>query len=339
MNIRQFLYLALLGIVSVFSISQANAEKITLLHVSYDATREFHAEYNQWFADQWKKRTGQELEVRESHGASGRQARAVMDGLQADVVSLALAYDVDMIVKRAGWIQSDWEKLFPHKSCPFTSTVVFLVRAGNPKKIHDWSDLVRPDVTVITPNPKTSGGARWNYLAAWASAMRTYRNDEKQAEAWMQKLYQHVPILDTGARTALTTFARRKLGDVCIAWENEAFLALQKFPNEFEIVTPSLSIQTEMPVTLVNEVVDPRGTKDLAHVYIQGFYADEIQNLAARYFYRPTQPNVLKEYQSIFPNLEMVHINAPLFGGWLAAHKKHFSEGGVFDKITEATRK
>ncbi len=303
------------------------------LNVSYDPTREFYAEFNEQFARVWEDKTGQQVKFDQSHGGSGKQARAVTEGLNADVVTLALAYDVDEIAA-SGLIDKDWIHKFPDNSSPYTSTIVFLVRKGNPKGIRDWDDLVRDDVQVVTPNPKTSGGARWNYLAAWAYAKEKYGGDEDAVRAFMKKLYQNVVALDSGARGATTSFVQRGQGDVLIAWENEALLSVKDDPDKYEIVVPSLSILTEPSVAVVDEVVDQKGTRDLAEAYIRCLYSKEGQELAAKHFYRPRDPEVAAEFKDRFPQLRLVTID-DAFGGWQKAQKEHFADGGTFDQIYE----
>jgi sulfate transport system substrate-binding protein len=303
----------------------SSSKEVKLLNVSYDPTRELYAEINAAFSKQWEAKTGQKVTIEQSHGGSGKQARAVIDGLEADVVTLALAYDVDAIAK-AGLIKSDWATRLPHNSTPFTSTIVFLVRKGNPKGIKDWGDLVKPGVEVITPNPKTSGGARWNYLAAWGYAEKAGQ-DPKQ---FVADLYKHVPVLDTGARGATTTFAERGIGDVLISWENEAYLAVNKIgADKVEIVVPSVSILAEPPVAIVDEVVDRRGTREVAKAYLEFLYSPEAQAIAAKNFYRPTDASVSTQ----FTKLEQFSITDK-FGGWSKAQPTHFNDSGVFDQIT-----
>jgi sulfate transport system substrate-binding protein len=306
----------------------------TILNVSYDPTREFYQEFNEAFAEHWQQQTGEEVTIQQSHGGAGKQARAVIDGLEADVVTLALAYDIDEIAARSGWLPKDWQSRLPHNSSPYTSTIVFLVRQGNPKGIQDWGDLVKEDVQVITPNPKTSGGARWNYLAAWAWALRQPGGDDQKAQAFVAKLYQHVPVLDTGARGSTTTFVQRGIGDVLLAWENEAFLALEELgPDQFEIVVPSLSILAEPPVTLVDHVVDKHGTRAVAQAYLEYLYSPTGQALAAKHFYRPVAPEHADPADlERFPEVELITID-DVFGGWQEAQSRHFADGGVFDQI------
>jgi sulfate/thiosulfate-binding protein len=304
----------------------------TLLNVSYDPTRELYQEVNAAFAAQWKARTGRSIEIRQSHGGSGKQARAVIDGLEADVVTLALAYDVDAIAQ-AGLIAPGWQQRLPHNSCPYTSTMVFLVRRGNPKRIRDWGDLVRPGVSVVTPNPKTSGAARWNYLAAWAWALGQPGASEETARAFVAGLFRNVPVLDTGARGSTNTFVQRGIGDVLLAWENEAFLALRELGrDQVEIVVPSLSILAEPPVAVVDRVVDKRGTRAAAEAYLQFLYSPAGQALAAKHYYRPLDRKALEQAPVRFPQLKLVTV-AGAFGGWSSAQRKHFADGGSFDRI------
>ena len=306
----------------------------TILNVSYDPTREFYQEFNEAFAEHWQQQTGEEIAIQQSHGGAGKQARAVIDGLEADVVTLALAYDIDEIAARSGWLPKNWQSRLPHNSSPYTSTIVFLVRKGNPKGIQDWGDLVKEDVQVITPNPKTSGGARWNYLAAWAWALRQPGGDDQKAQAFVAKLYQHVPVLDTGARGSTTTFVQRGIGDVLLAWENEAFLALEELgPDQFEIVVPSLSILAEPPVTLVDHVADKHGTREVAQAYLEYLYSPTGQALAAKHFYRPVAPEHADPADlERFPEVELITID-DVFGGWQEAQSRHFADGGIFDQI------
>ena len=307
----------------------------TILNVSYDPTRELYEEFNAAFAKHWQEQKGEAVEIQASHGGSGKQARSVIDGLPADVVTLALEADIDAIAKASGKIPTDWRGRLPNNSAPYTSTIVFLVRAGNPKGIKDWDDLVQEGVQVITPNPKTSGGARWNYLAAWAHGSRKFNGDEAQTREFLARLFGNVPVLDTGARGSTTTFAQRGIGDVLIAWENEAFLALKELGSDkFEIVVPSLSIKAEPPVALVDGNVDAKGTREVAQAYLEYLYSPEGQRIAARNFYRPSDPaQADPEDLKRFPELELVSIDDPLFGGWAKAQPTHFDEGGVFDQI------
>ncbi len=326
-----------LALAAGFASSAALAET-TLLNVSYDPTREFYQAYNEAFAAHWKKETGEDLTIEASHGGSGKQARAVIDGLDADVVTLALAADIDAIAK-AGRIAPDWQKRLGTNSAPYTSTIVFLVRKGNPKQIKDWGDLVKPGIQVITPNPKTSGGARWNYLAAWAYGAAKGSGDQGKAQAFVASLYRNVPVLDTGARGSTTTFVQREIGDVLIAWENEAFLALEELgKDKFEIVVPSLSIKAEPPVAVVDANVDRKGTRKLAEAYLSFLYTPVGQKLAARHFYRPTKPESADPADlARFPKVNLVTIDDPQFGGWAKVQAEHFGEGGTFDQIYKPT--
>jgi sulfate transport system substrate-binding protein len=314
------------------------AEKgLTLLNVSYDPTRELYQDVNAAFAQAWKEQTGQVVTINQSHGGSGKQARSVLDGLEADVVTLALSYDVDAIAK-GGLIHPDWQARLPGNSAPYTSTIVFLVRRGNPKRIKDWDDLVKPGVTVITPNPKTSGGARWNYLAAWGFALREYGHDDAKARDFVARLYKNVAVLDTGARGSTVTFVERGLGDVFISWENEALLVTQHLAKDrFEIVVPSVSILAEPPVTVVDQVVDKRSTRHLAEAYVQFLYEETAQDIAAKHYYRPRLPAVAATYAAQFQAVNLFTIDE-VFGGWATAQKTHFSDGGVFDHIYQPGR-
>lgn len=329
---------SLVAVVALSAASLASAAGLELLNVSYDPTRELYADYNKAFTAYWKKKTGQDVRVRQSHGGAGKQARAVIDGLEADVVTLALAYDIDAIHEKAGLIPADWQSRLPHNSSPYTSTIVFLVRKGNPKNIEDWDDLVRPGIGVITPNPKTSGGARWNYLAAWASALKKYGSDDA-ARDFVARLYRNVPVLDSGARGSTTTFVQRGIGDVFLSWENEAFLALNELgPDKFEIVLPSLSILAEPPVTIVDRNVDRHGTREVAQAYLDFLYAPTGQRIAARHYYRPREPQHADPGdRARFPDLNLVTIDE-VFGGWQKAQKTHFNDGGVFDQIYQPGR-
>lgn len=315
-------------------------KKIELLNVSYDPTREFYQEYNALFAKHWRAKTGDDVVVQQSHGGSGKQARSVIDGLEADVVTLALAYDIDAIADKAKLLSVEWQTRLPQNSAPYTSTIVFLVRKGNPKGIQDWGDLVKDGVEVITPNPKTSGGARWNYLAAWGWALRQPGGDEAKARAFVSELFRHVPVLDSGARGATMTFAQRGLGDVFLAWENEAYLALAEFgADELEIVVPSLSILAEPPVAVVDKVAERRGTREVAQAYLEFLYTREAQELIAKHHYRPRDAEVAKAHAKEFSKVELFSIDE-VFGGWRKAQKTHFDDGGVFDQIfTQAAAK
>ncbi len=313
----------------------AQAADVSLLNVAYDPTRELYQDFNKAFAEHWKATSGDSAKLRQSHGGSGKQARAVIDGLAADVVTLALAYDIDEIAQR-GLIAKDWQKRLPNNSSPYTSTIVFLVRKGNPKGIKDWNDLAKPGVAVITPNPKTSGGARWNHLAAWGYALRQPGGNEKTAQEFLGKLYKNVPVLDSGARGATTTFVERGIGDVLITWENEALLAIRELgPGKVEIITPSLSVLAEPPVTVVDKVVDRRGTRKAAEAYLNFLYSEQGQEIAAQNYYRPTHEKVAKKYAGQFPKLKLLTIDE-VAGGWTKAQKAHFADGGLFDQIYQA---
>lgn len=309
----------------------ASAADVSLLNVSYDPTRELYAEFNKAFAGAYRQQTGKTIEIKQSHGGSGSQARSVIDGLQADVVTLALAYDIDAIAAK-GLLAADWQKRLPDNASPYTSTIVFLVRKGNPKGIKDWDDLIKPGVAVITPNPKTSGGARWNYLAAWGDALKKSGSADK-ARQFVSVLYQHVPVLDTGARGATVTFVERGVGDVLLAWENEAFLAQREFGRDrFEIVAPPRSILAEPPVAIVDTVADRKRTRAVAEAYLKYWYTKEGQEIAARNSYRPRDPEIARKYENFFAKVELFTID-DVFGGWTKAQKEHFAEGGVFDQI------
>src|SRR5687767_15262246 len=324
----------ILGVVagSLAFVATATAAETVLLNVSYDPTRELYADYNKAFTAYWKKKSGQDVSVRQSHGGSGKQARTVIDGLQADVVTLALAYDIDALVKQGKLLPANWQARLPNNSSPYTSTIVFLVRKGNPKKIKDWGDLARPGVSVITPNPQASGGARWNYLAAYAWALRQPGGSDATAQAYIGKLYKNVPVLDTGARGSTTTFAQRGIGDVFVSWENEAYLATEELgPGKFEIIYPSLSILAEPPVAVVDKVALRRGTADVARAYLEYLYSKEAQEIIAKHHYRPRDSEIAAKYAKDFPKIEMVAIKD--FGGWGKAQKDHFGDGGIFDKI------
>ena len=319
-------------------VPSAYAADVSLLNVSYDPTRELYQDFNKAFAAQWKAKTGDNVTVKQSHGGSGKQARSVIDGLDADIVTLALAYDIDEIAAR-GLLAKDWQKRLPHNSSPYTSTIVFLVRKGNPKGIKDWSDLARPGVSVITPNPKTSGGARWNYLAAWGYALKQPGGSEATAKDFVAKIFKNVPVLDSGARGSTTTFVERGIGDVLIAWENEAILAIKELgPDKFEVVAPTVSILAEPPVAVVDKVVDKKGTRKAAEAYLQYLYTDEGQEIAAQNYYRPISEKVAKKYAAQFPKVKLFTIDQ-VFGGWTSAQKAHFSDGGSFDQIYQPGRK
>ncbi len=312
---------------------QAAGNSITLLNVSYDPTREFYNEFNSLFNQHWQAKTGVAVTVRQSHGGSGKQGRAVIDGLEADVVTLALAYDIDEISAKSGLLPADWQQRLPHNSTPYTSTIVFLVRKGNPKGIKDWDDLLKPGVSVVTPNPKTSGGARWNYLAAWGYALQRVGGDEAKARDFVAHLYRNVPVLDSGARGSTTTFVEREIGDVLLTWENEAFLAVKELgKDDFEIVTPSVSILAEPPVALVDRIADKHGTRAVAQAYLEFLYGSTAQELAAKHHYRPRDPAVAERYREQFPSLQLFTID-DLFGGWAKAQAMHFKDGGSFDQL------
>jgi sulfate transport system substrate-binding protein len=332
-SLTSLLLSALLALGGCSKPDAAKAESITLLNVSYDPTRELYEDVNTAFAKQWEQKTGTKVVLKQSHGGSGKQARAVIDGLEADVVTLALAYDIDMLHDKAQLVPAGWQARLPHNSAPYTSTIVFVVRKGNPKGIRDWEDLVQPGLSVITPNPKTSGGARWNYLAAWGHALRKAGGDEAKAREFITRLYQNVPVLDSGARGSTTTFAERGLGDVLIAWENEAFLLTEEVGKDrFDIIVPSVSILAEPPVTLVDKNVDRKGTRAAAEAYLHFLYSEEGQDLAARHFFRPRSQAVASRYASRFPSVSLFTIDE-VFGGWKQAQKAHFDDGGAFDQL------
>lgn len=322
--------MALVGVVT------ARAAEQKLLNVSYDPTRELYQQFNDAFAKHWQETTGNTVVIEQSHGGSGKQAQAVIDGLGADVVTLALEGDINAIVSKSGLIDASWRDEFPNKSTPYTSTIVFLVRKGNPKAINDWGDLIKDGVEVITPNPKTSGGARWNYLAAWAWANKQFGGDETKIEDFVKTLYAHVPVLDTGARGSTVTFAQKELGDVLLAWENEAYLVLDEFgADNFDIVTPPSSILAEPPVAIVDKNAEAHGTTELAKAYLDYLYSAEGQTIAARNHYRPSQPDLVTDQALVtaFPKIDLVTIDDPIFGGWKEAQPKHFGDGGIFDKL------
>ena len=320
---------------SIFTGCSSDSSVVTLTNVSYDPTRELYEEYNEIFAQHLKETTGQEVEITQSHGGSGKQALEVVNGLDADVVTLALEYDINAI-QNAGLINNGWINNFPKDSSPYTSTIVLLVRKGNPKNIHDWDDIVKDDIGVITPNPKTSGGARWNYLAAWAYAYDKFDGDEDKVKDFVQKLYSNVLVLDSGARGATTSFVENKQGDVLITWENEAYLSIQDYPDQYEIITPSISILAQPSVALVDEVVDRRGTRDISTEYLNYLYSEEAQRIAGKNYYRPTDPKVLQEFKDVFDlNVKLISINDDMFGGWSNVQKKHFDDSAIFDEIYE----
>ena len=325
----------LISLLALSAALSAGAAESSLLNVSYDPTRELYQDFNKSFIQHWKSLSGDSLKIKQSHGGSGKQARAVIDGLQADVVTLALAYDIEEIAQRS-LIAKDWQKRLPNNSAPYTSTIVFLVRKGNPKGVKDWNDLVRAGISVVTPNPKTSGGARWNHMAAWTYAFKQPGGSEKTAQEFLTKLYKNVPILDSGARGATTTFIERGIGDVLITWENEALLAIKELgPDKVDIVTPSLSLLAEPPVAIVDKVVDRRGTRRLAEAYLAYLYSDEGQEIAAQNYYRPTKDSIAKKYANQFPKTKLLTIDE-VAGGWTKAQKLHFADGGIFDQIYQS---
>lgn len=315
------------------SVDATSTSAIEITNVSYDPTREFYEAFNKEFATYWKEKTGQEVTIIPSHGGSGKQARSVIEGNEADIVTLALGYDITAI-EEAGLIDEGWQSEFSNNSSPYTSTIVFLVRKDNPKQIYDWADLIREDVKIITPNPKTSGGARWNYLAAWGYGDKLFNHDETQIIDFMKKLYQNVLVLDSGARGSTTTFVENGQGDVLLAWENEAYLSIKEHPEEYEIITPSLSILAEPPVAIVDKIVEDRGTRQVTTAYLEYLYTDIGQRLSGENYYRPTNPNILKEFSDVFNlDLELLTIDDSIFGGWKQAQEKHFDDGGIFDQI------
>jgi sulfate transport system substrate-binding protein len=325
------------AVLAVAAVAPALAADISLLNVSYDPTRELYQDVNVAFAKEWKAKTGDTVKIKQSHGGSGKQGRAVIDGLEADVVSLALAYDIDAIAEHK-LLAPDWQKKLPHNSTPYTSTIVFLVRKGNPKGIKDWGDLIKPGVSVITPNPKTSGGARWNHLAAYGYALRQPGGSEATAKEYLSKLYKNVPVLDSGARGATTTFVERGIGDVLIAWENEALLAIKELgPTKFDIVAPSVSILAEPPVAVVDKTVDKRGTRKVAEAYLNFLYTDEAQDIIAKNYYRPATEKAAKKYAGQFPNVKLFTL-AQVAGDWTRAQKTHFADGGLFDQIYQPSK-
>ena len=337
MRISKLLTGLAVGTLFSAALSTAHAD-VTLLNVSYDPTRELYQDFNAAFAKDWKAKGGETVSINQSHGGSGKQARAVIDGLQADVVTLALGYDISAL-SEAKLIPADWQKRLPHNASPYTSTIVFLVRKGNPKQIKDWNDLVKPGIGIVTPNPKTSGGARWNYLAAWAYALKQPGGNDEKAKEFVGKLFKNVKVLDSGARGATTTFTERGIGDVLLAWENEAYLAVKELgPDKFEIVTPSLSILAEPPVSVVDKVVDKKGTRKVAQAYLEYLYSPEGQEIAAKHYYRPRDTKVATKYAKQFAKVKLITID-DVFGGWDKAQKTHFADGGVFDQLYEAGSK
>ncbi|HCK80368.1 MAG TPA: sulfate ABC transporter substrate-binding protein [Candidatus Competibacter sp.] len=338
-NNRSFWLTALLALgLGLGSSARAADKTVTLLNVSYDPTREFYNDFNAAFNQFWQAKTGESVTVRQSHGGSGKQARSVIDGLEADIVTLALAYDIDEISGKAGFLPANWQQRLPHNSAPYTSTIVFLVRKGNPKGIKDWDDLVKPGVSVVTPNPKTSGGARWNYLAAWSHALHQPGGDETKARDFVAKLYRNVPVLDSGARGSTTTFVEREIGDVLLTWENEAFLAVKEMDRgDFEIVMPSTSILAEPPVALIDKVADKHGVRAAAQAYLEYLYSAEAQELAAKHYFRPRDQAVAERYRAQFPALKLLTVDE-VFGGWAKAQAAHFKDGGTFDQIYQPER-
>ena len=335
--VRTAITIALVAQIGIAPI--ARAADFSILNVSYDPTRELYQEYNKAFAKYWKEKTGDNVTIKASHGGSGKQGRSVIDGLDADVVTLALAYDIDEISAKAKLLPADWQKRLPHNSTPYTSTIVLLVRKGNPKGIKDWDDIAKPGVSVIVANPKTSGGARWAYLAAYGYALKKNSNDDAKAREYIKRVYKNVPVLDSGARGSTVTFAERGVGDVLLSWENEAYLVQSEFgKDKFDVVFPSSSILAEPPVAVVDKVVDKRGTRKIAEAYLQYLYSPEGQEIAAHNYYRPTDPKVAAKYASRFPKLNLFTIDT-VFGGWQKAQKTHFSDGGVFDQIYQPSAK
>lgn len=321
------------GVLGVLVLSSLTYGETKLLNVSYDPTRELYQDYNKVFASYWETKTGEKVSITQSHGGSGKQARSIIDGLDADVATLALSYDVDALYEKGRLIPKNWIKRLPHNSSPYTSTIVFVVRKGNPKKISNWDDLIKPGIKIISPNPKTSGGARWNYLAAWGFALKKYNNDETKAREFVAELYKHVPILDSGARGATTTFAQRKIGDVLIAWENEAYLLVKELGDKnVEIVVPPISILAEPSVTLVDKNADRHGTRKVAEAYLKYLYSEEGQDLVAKHFYRPRSEAAAKKYAGNFVKTELFTVDE-VFGGWQKAQKVHFADKGIFDQI------
>lgn len=328
---NQKLFSLLLTVLFALDIHGADKE-INLLNVSYDPTRELYKDFNVVFAKEWKKKTGDNLKIDQSHGGSGKQARAIIDGLEADVATLALAYDVEQLYKKGNLISKDWQSRLPNNSAPYTSTIIFLVRKGNPKGIKDWEDIAKPGVSVITPNPKTSGGARWNYLAAWGYALKKYGKDETKAQDFVARIYKNVPVLDSGARGSTTTFIERGIGDVLLAWENEAYLAVNELgQDKFEIITPSVSILAEPSVTVVDKVAKKHRVYEVAEAYLKYLYSPQGQEIAAKHYYRPRLESVASKYEKQFPKIDLFSIE--LFGGWDKAQSVHFNDGGIFDKI------
>lgn len=332
--------IAAISLLASFTFAPTAMADTTLLNVSYDPTRELYKDFNAAFAKHYKAETGETVTIQQSHGGSGKQARSVIDGLEADVVTLALESDINAIVKNGGKINADWRSRLPNNSSPYTSTIVFLVRKGNPKNIQNWGDLVKDDVQIVTPNPKTSGGARWNYLAAWAWAHEEFQGDETKIKEYIAEIFKRTPVLDSGARGSTVTFAQRQIGDVLLAWENEAYLAGEEFgADAFEIVVPPISILAEPPVAVVDANVDAKGTRKVAEAYLQYLYSDEGQNIAAKHFYRPSKREVVQaELLKALPDIKLVTIDDPVFGGWKKAQPEHFGDGGIFDQIYKPAR-
>jgi len=334
MKISLFLLvLTVLFSFAITSCSNNDTSKKVLLNVSYDPTREMYQEYNKVFQEYWGEKTGETIEIRQSHGGAGKQARSVIDGLDADVVTLALAYDIGQIAQRTGKFSIEWQSRLPNNSCPYTSAIVYLVRKGNPKNIKDWDDLIRENISVITPNPKTSGGARWNYLAAWAFADKLYNGDLVEIKNFMKKLFKNVPVLDSGARGSTNTFVQRGIGDVLLAWENEALLAVKKLgQGNFDIVVPSVSIKAEPPVTVIDSNAARKGNLEIAQEYLKYLYSEKAQEILAKHYYRPSNSAILEKYADQYPELKLIEINSA-FGGWEKAQTTHFNDGGIFDQI------
>jgi sulfate/thiosulfate-binding protein len=333
MKTQYFIAATAIALISLLGCEKkTNSPTTTLLNVSYDPTRELYSDFNKLFIAHWKKETGQTVEIEQSHGGAGKQARSIIDGLEGDVATLALSYDIDAISKKTGILPANWQSRLPENSCPYTSTIVFVVRKGNPKGVKDWDDLVKPGIEVITPNPKTSGGARWNYLAAWAYAKKKTGGDQNATEDFIAKLYKNVPVLDSGARGSTTTFAQRKIGDVFLSWENEAFLIEKEFPGQTEIIMPSISILAEPPVALLDKNANKHGTSKVAQAYLEFLYTPEAQDLIGKHYYRPRDPKAAAKYADVFPEVNLVTIDRE-FGGWQKAQATHFDDGGIFDKI------
>lgn len=334
MSFTKFFLVAAALFLLITAAAQAKEKKLELLNVSYDPTRKLYEEYNILFTKYWFEKTGQNIVIKQSHGGSAKQARGVIEGLPADIITLALAYDIDAIAEKGKLLPLNWQEKFPHNSSPYTSTIVFLVKKGNPKKINDWDDLVRDKIQVITPNPKTSGGARWNYLAAYGYALKKYNNDEAKAQEFLKNLFANVPVFDTGARGATTTFVQRGIGDVLLAWENEAFLAVNELgKDKFDIIVPSITVLAEPPVAVVDKIANKKGTLDAAREYLSYLYSPAAQEIIAKNYYRPTDAKIAAKYAARFPKTQLLNIAD--FGGWKVAQQKHFDDGGVFDQVTK----